>query len=107
MRRVRIGAGMGFYGDSILPALETLRRGQVQYLAMDHLAELTLAILQKDRQRDPTLGYTRDMGEVMGRLLPEAVPRGVRLITNGGGINPPGAARDRGYALPGNCSCSV
>ncbi|NMA72201.1 MAG: DUF1446 domain-containing protein [Firmicutes bacterium] len=94
MRRVRIGAGMGFYGDSILPALETLRRGQVQYLAMDHLAELTLAILQKDRQRDPTLGYTRDMGEVMGRLLPEAVPRGVRLITNGGGINPPGAARE-------------
>ncbi|HEY8532001.1 MAG TPA: acyclic terpene utilization AtuA family protein, partial [Limnochorda sp.] len=94
MKRVRVGAGMGFYGDSILPALETVKHGRVQYLAMDHLAELTLAILQKDRQKDPNLGYTRDIGEIMRLLLPEALPRGVRLITNAGGINPRGAAQE-------------
>lgn len=94
MKRIRIGAGMGFYGDSILPALETVQRGQVQYVAMDHLAELTLAILQKDRQRDPSLGYTRDIGETMRLLLPETLSRGIRLITNAGGINPQGAAQE-------------
>ncbi|BAS29033.1 acyclic terpene utilization AtuA family protein [Limnochorda pilosa] len=94
MKRVRIGAGMGFYGDSVLPAVETARKGRVQYIAMDDLAELTLAILQKDRRKDPNLGYTQDITQTMQLLLPEAVPRGIRLITNAGGINPPGAARE-------------
>lgn len=94
MRRVRVGAGIGFYGDSILPAVETAKHGRVQYLAMDHLAELTLAILQKDRQKDPSLGYTRDVGETMRRLLPETLPRGIRLVTNAGGIHPHGAAQE-------------
>ena len=53
MKSVRIGAGLGFYGDSWRPVRASIESGGVQYIASDHLAELTLAILQKDRQKDP------------------------------------------------------
>ncbi|MGH9389795.1 MAG: acyclic terpene utilization AtuA family protein, partial [Vicinamibacteria bacterium] len=90
-KRVRIGAGQGFYGDTFFPALEIAERGDVQYIGFDALAELTLAILQKDRQKDPTLGYTKDLPIFMQYLLPIAVEKGIRLVTNAGGINPRGA----------------
>lgn len=92
MRTVRIGAAQAFYGDSLRPAMELAEKGNVQYLCFDCLAELTMAILQKDRQRDPSLGYTRDVVPVMRALLPVCIPKGIRLITNAGGINPDGAA---------------
>ena len=60
MKSVRIGAGLGFYGDSWRPVRASIESGGVQYIASDHLAELTLAILQKDRQKDPSAGYARD-----------------------------------------------
>ncbi|BDG59822.1 acyclic terpene utilization AtuA family protein [Caldinitratiruptor microaerophilus] len=93
MRTVRIGGGLGFYGDSLVPALEMAERGEVQYIAFDHLAELTLAILQKDRQRDPSLGYTRDLIPLMASILPVARRKGIRLVTNAGGLNPLEAAQ--------------
>ena len=68
MKTVRIGAGLGFYGDSWLPIKASLERGEVSYIASDHLAELTLAILQKDRQRDASLGYARDIVPMLARL---------------------------------------
>jgi len=92
MRRYRIGAGQGFYGDSPGAALDMARHGEVSAIAFDALSELTLAILQKDRQRDPSLGYTRDLGAWMKRLLPIALDRRIALITNAGGLNPEGAA---------------
>ncbi len=91
MKSARIGGGMGFYGDDIHPALETAMRGDVEYIAFDHLAELTLAILEKERQRNPEAGYTRDIGPLMRELLPETHRRGIRLLTNAGGMNPDGA----------------
>lgn len=93
MRTVRIGAGQGFYGDSLLPVLDVARYGDVKYIAFDALAELTLAILEKGRRRDPSGGYTRDVVPMMRNLLPIAKEKGIRLITNAGGINPRGAAR--------------
>ncbi len=57
MKSIRIGAGLGFYGDHWEPVVASIEHGQVQFIASDHLAELTLAILQKDRQRDPALGF--------------------------------------------------
>jgi hypothetical protein len=53
MKSVRIGAGLGFYGDSLAAGARLDRERRRQYIASDHLAELTLAILQKDRQKDP------------------------------------------------------
>jgi Acyclic terpene utilisation family protein AtuA len=93
VKSVRIAGGLGFYGDSWRPVRASIERGDVQYVASDHLAELTLAILQKDRQRDPGLGYTRDLAPMLLDLLPLAIPRGVKFILNAGGLNPL-AARD-------------
>ncbi|HEY8488180.1 MAG TPA: acyclic terpene utilization AtuA family protein [Thermaerobacter sp.] len=93
-RTVRIGAGLGFYGDLPFAAAEAVRAGDIQYLCCDHLAELTMAILHKDRQRDPRTGYTRDIGLLCQMVLPVAMARGVRLISNAGGLNPYGAARE-------------
>src|SRR5579862_4759533 len=88
MKSVRIAGGLGFYGDSWRPIRASIERGNVQYIASDHLAELTLAILQKDRQRDPNLGYTRDFVPMLLDLLPIAIPRGIKFILNAGGLNP-------------------
>ena len=93
MKTVRIGAGQGFYGDSLLPVLDVARHGDVKYIAFDTLAELTLAILEKGRKKDPEQGYTKDVVPMMHNLLPLCRERGIRLVTNAGGINPPGAAR--------------
>ncbi|MEO8953100.1 MAG: acyclic terpene utilization AtuA family protein [Ktedonobacteraceae bacterium] len=88
MKSVRIAGGLGFYGDSWRPIKASIERGNVQYVASDHLAELTLAILQKDRQRDPKLGYTRDLVPMLADVLPIAVLRGIKFILNAGGLNP-------------------
>jgi hypothetical protein len=90
-RVVKIGAGQGFYGDVIEPAVYMAEHSDVQYICFDTLSELTLAILQKDRQKDPTKGYTRDITNTMKNLLPYVKKKGIKLITNAGGINPKGA----------------
>jgi hypothetical protein len=90
-RTVRIASGLGFYGDSWEPVAASVERGSVQYVASDHLAELTLAILQKDRQRDASLGYARDLLPMLARLWPAMRERGVKVICNAGGLNPRGA----------------
>lgn len=88
MKSVRIAGGLGFYGDSWRPIRASIERGKVRYVASDHLAELTLAILQKDRQRDSSLGYTRDLAPMLLDLLPIAMPGGIKFIMNAGGLNP-------------------
>lgn len=92
-KTVRIGAAQAFYGDDLDSAVRLARDGNVQYLCFDCLAELTMSILAKDRRKDPELGYTRDIVPVMRRLLPLCRPKGVRMVTNAGGLNPVGAAR--------------
>ncbi len=91
-KSIRIGAGLGFYGDAWEPVLASIERGEVHYIASDHLAELTLAILQKDLQRDPALGYARDVLPMLMRLWPAMKQRKVRFVCNAGGLNPAGAA---------------
>ena len=98
---IRIGSGLGFYGDNWEPVVASIERGQVQFIASDHLAELTLAILQKDRQRDPSLGFARDVVPMLLRLWPLMQPRGVRFVCNAGGLNPMGAALAVRSALAG------
>lgn len=93
MKSIRIGAGLGFYGDHWEPVVASIERGDVRFIASDHLAELTLAILQKDRQRDPSLGYARDVVPMLLRLWPLMRERGVRFVCNAGGLNPMGAAQ--------------
>jgi hypothetical protein len=92
MKTVRIGAGQGFYGDTPDGAVAVADRGNVSYICCDALAELTMAILQKDRLRDPSGGFARDLPDFLRALLPVARRKGIRIITNAGGMNPAGAA---------------
>lgn len=89
---IRIGGGQGFYGDGVDPVADVLEAG-VDYLVCEALAELTLAILQKDRQRDESLGYTRDLPAYVRAALPWIADGRTRFITNAGGINPVAAGR--------------
>lgn len=98
---LRIGSGLGFYGDNWEPVAASIERGDVHCIASDHLAELTLAILQKDRQRDPTLGYARDVVPMLMRLWPLMQARGVKFVCNAGGLNPMGAGLAVRAALAG------
>lgn len=89
---VRVAGGQGFYGDSPRSVAGLLDAG-VDYLCLEALAELTLAILQKDRQRDETRGFTRDLPAYLAAALPAVAAGRTKLITNAGGINPTAAAR--------------
>ena len=91
-RPVRLGGGQGFYGDGYAGVAPLLAAG-VDYLVCEALAELTLAILQKDRQRDESLGYARDLPLYVAAALPYVVDGRTRFITNAGGINPISAGR--------------
>ncbi|MBV8841309.1 MAG: acyclic terpene utilization AtuA family protein [Bryobacterales bacterium] len=89
---IRIANGQGFWGDSLEAPVDQVRRGPIDYLTLDYLAEVTMSILQKQRARDPKAGYARDFVEMIGRVLPDLTRRRVRVIANAGGINPKGCA---------------
>jgi acyclic terpene utilization AtuA family protein len=89
---IRVAGGQGFYGDTPR-AVEGLLDDGIDYLCLEALAELTLAILQKDRQKDETRGYTRDLPLYLGAALPAVAAGRTKVITNAGGINPAAAAR--------------
>lgn len=89
---IRVGGGQGFYGDTPR-SVEGLLDAGVDYLCLEALAELTLAILQKDRQRDEATGYTRDLPLYLGAALPSVADGTTKIITNAGGMNPAAAAR--------------
>ena len=85
---IRIASGQGFWGDLLTAPIDQVRKGPIDYLVMDYLAEVTMSILQKQRLRDPALGYARDLVPLVVELLPDLLSRGIRIITNGGGVNP-------------------
>jgi hypothetical protein len=87
---IRIANGSGFWGDSLEAPLQLIRGGPIDYLTLDFLAEVTMSILQKMRARDPQAGYARDLIDMATRILPESITRGIKVITNAGGINPDG-----------------
>src|ERR1700690_2417260 len=90
---IRIANGQGFWGDSLEAPVEQVRRGPIDYLTLDYLAEITMSILQKQRSRDPKTGYARDFVDMFARLLPDLMERRIRVIANAGGVNP-AACRD-------------
>ena len=85
---IRIASGQGFWGDLIDAPYHQVTRGPVDYLMMDFLAEVTMSILQKQKLRDPAMGYARDLPGQIGRMLPHIMYKNVCVITNGGGVNP-------------------
>ena len=85
---VRIAAGQGFWGDWLEAPYRQVTGGPIDYLMMDYLAEVTMSILQKQKSRDPTLGYATDFLPLTERLLPLLVTRRIKVTANAGGVNP-------------------
>ncbi|MFK0296723.1 acyclic terpene utilization AtuA family protein [Streptomyces sp. NPDC090442] len=90
---LRIGNASGFYGDRFEAVREMLTGGALDVLTGDYLAELTMLILGRDRLKDPRWGYAKTFLRQMEEGLGLAVERGVRIVTNAGGLNPAGLAR--------------
>ena len=89
---VRVAAGQGFWGDWLEAPRRQVEGGDIDYLMLDYLAEVTMSILQKQKERDPKLGYARDFVGAIESVLPAIAKRGVRVIANAGGVNPPACA---------------
>ncbi|WP_233236975.1 acyclic terpene utilization AtuA family protein [Bordetella sp. LUAb4] len=96
---IRLGAGGGFWGDAYDPAEELLRQGKLDFMCFDFLAELTMAILHRQKKRNPDSGYVPDVLPFMTSLAPLAREHGTCLVSNGGGANPLAAGRAIADAL--------
>jgi len=86
--KIRIASGQGFWGDLIDAPYHQVTKGDIDYLVMDYLAEVTMSILQKQKNRNPNLGYATDLIDLMKRILPITSKKKIKVITNGGGVNP-------------------
>jgi hypothetical protein len=90
---VRVAAAQGFWGDSLDAPRRQVEGGPVDYVMLDYLAEVTMSILQKQKERDPQMGYARDFIGAIESMLPAIAERGVRIVANAGGVNPIACAR--------------
>src|SRR5881394_1844154 len=91
-RVVRVASGQGFWGDWLEAPRRQVEGGEVDYLMLDYLAEVTMSILQKQKERDPAMGYARDFVGAMESVMDAVADRGVKVIANAGGVNPRGCA---------------
>jgi hypothetical protein len=89
---VRIGNSSGFYGDRDAAAREMVDGGPIDVLTGDYLAELTMLILWKARQKDPSAGYARTVLRQLEDVLGTCLDRGIKIVNNAGGLNPGGLA---------------
>ncbi|MBP9549944.1 MAG: acyclic terpene utilization AtuA family protein, partial [Chitinophagales bacterium] len=86
--KIKIASGQGFWGDLIDAPYHQVTKGDIDYLVMDYLAEVTMSILQKQKNKNPEFGYAKDIPELMRRILPITTAKKIKVITNGGGVNP-------------------
>jgi hypothetical protein len=90
--KVRVAGGQGFWGDLLTAPVDQVRGGQIDYLMLDYLAEVTMSILQKQKSRDASAGYARDFVSLMREILPDCVERNIKVTANAGGVNVKGCA---------------
>jgi hypothetical protein len=98
---IRIANGQGFWGDWLEAPVRLVEQGPIDFLALDYLAEITMSILQKQKQADPNLGYARDFPPLIGRIAKRMRERGIKVIANAGGVNPAACAREVIRLAPG------
>jgi hypothetical protein len=89
---VRVAGAQGFWGDWLEAPRRQAEGGPVDYLMLDYLAEVTMSILQKQKERDPSAGYAKDFVGAMESVLAGVTERGIKVIANAGGVNPEGCA---------------
>jgi hypothetical protein len=85
---VRIGCGAGFWGDSAEGPKQLVESGEIDYLVLDYLAEITMSLLARARAKDPNAGYATDFPAVIAALAPKIKEHGIKVVTNAGGVNP-------------------
>ncbi len=90
--RVRIGGASGFWGDSQTAVPQLVEKGDVQFIVFDYLAEMTMSLLAAARARNPEMGWAGDFVEQLRPHLASIRGRGIRLVSNAGGVNPQGCA---------------
>ncbi|HWQ53781.1 MAG TPA: acyclic terpene utilization AtuA family protein [Bryobacteraceae bacterium] len=98
---IRIANGQGFWGDWLEAPVRLIEQGPLDYLTLDYLAEVTMSILQKQKQENPEFGYARDFPPLIGRIAKQLPARGVKVVANAGGVNPMACARAVKRAAPG------
>jgi len=89
---LRVANCSGFYGDRFAAAREMVEGGPIDVLTGDYLAELTMSILWKARQKDPGAGYAATFIRQMEQVLGTCLERGIKVVANAGGLNPAGLA---------------
>ena len=104
---VRVAAAQGFWGDSLDAPRRQVEGGPVDYVMLDYLAEVTMSILQKQKERDPEMGYARDFLGAIESMLPAVAGRGVRVVANAGGVNPIACAKAVRAVLEKNGASNV
>ncbi len=94
MKTIKIGCASGFWGDSNMSTPQLLASKELDYLVFDYLAEITMSIMARQRAKNPDYGYAHDfVSKVMRDALPEVAAQGIKVISNGGGVNPESCGR--------------
>ncbi|WP_296112339.1 acyclic terpene utilization AtuA family protein [uncultured Anaerococcus sp.] len=86
-KKIRIGGGQGFWGDSPDAAIDMVKNGNLDYLACDYLAELTMSILQKQKNKNPEYGYAKDFVDLFSEIVEDCNRNNIKILANAGGVN--------------------
>lgn len=93
-RTVRIGCASGFWGDSVMAAPQLVHEGDINYLVSDYLSEITMSLLTAAKRKSLNLGYAPDfIHAVMKPLIKPIKEKGIRVVSNAGGVNPHDCAK--------------
>ena len=93
MKKLRIGSGQGFWGDWLEAPVQLVEKGQIDYLVLDYLAEVTMSILSKQKSRNPDHGFAKDFVDLIDRIAEDLISKKVKVVSNAGGVNPWACAR--------------
>ena len=88
MKRIKIANGQGFWGDSIDAPFDLIKYGDIDYLTLDYLAEVTMSIMQRQKKKNPNAGYATDFVDLIDRSIHYLVENRIKVIANAGGANP-------------------